>query len=221
MCAYIYILLCREKKIKNVKIYINAYKPPFNITKQIIFHLIYIIHKKNLNNLIFLDIYIEKKNKKECYKMFSIRLVIIISCCLVYAYSQEIFKLATACSKKSLELDELMVLDNEDIISKDVTNSCKLLINNTRFYSNGFILRINLNSTIGPDSFSMNLTNNSNQLVYKFDKSFNTSPILIKVYTSLFFEINMKSSNQFEFIKSIVITSFNDTKNGNLIKFCN
>ena len=115
-----------------------------------------------------------------------------------------------------------MVLENEDFISKEVTNSCKLLINNTRFYSNGFILRINLNSTIGPDSFSMDLTNNSNQLVYKFNKSFNiTSPILIKVYTSLFFEINMKSSNQFEFIKSIVITSFNDTKNGNLIKFCN
>ncbi len=59
---YLHITMYREKKIKNVKIYINAYKPPFNITKQIIFHLIYIIHKKNLNNLIFLDIYIEKKN---------------------------------------------------------------------------------------------------------------------------------------------------------------
>ena len=65
-------------------------------------------------------------------------------------------------SLRTNESSQIMVLENEDFISKDVTNSCKLLINNTRFFSNGFILRINLNSTIGPDSFSMNLTNNSN-----------------------------------------------------------
>ena len=151
--------------------------------------------------------------------MFSIRLVIFITCCIVYVSSLEVYNLATACSKNSLELDDLIQLDNEDFLSKEKTNSCKLLINDTRLpHSNGFILRINLNSTVGSDSFLLNLTNNSNQLVYKLDKSFNyTSQILIKIYTALFFEIDMKSSNQFAFIQNIVITSFNDTKNGNSI----